>query len=148
MKKLLLIAGVFAVFSTQAFAGTADLFDLNEEAIVAEFAELTELENFVADNEGFTLSMLNEDNALTANLSFDANNVLSSLSMFEPPLGIPSFIWGFCLGWVGILVTYLVTDDKEETKKALIGCIVGALAGVIIYFVVIVLILGAGFAAA
>jgi len=137
MKKLLLFASIMlAVFSTRAIAGDAQLFDLNEDKINAEFTELNELEKFVTEHDGITLSQLREsNNALVLNLNL-SNNGIAGLMMFEePPLGIPSFIWGFCLGWVGLLVTYLVADDKEETKKALIGCLVGTATWVIVYLI-------------
>ncbi len=66
-----------------------------------------------------------------------AQGVLSDgvvLKMWNPeedgaPFGIPSFIWGFCFGLLGVLFVYLMTDNnKEEAKKAFIGCVVsGAL---------------------
>ena len=43
--------------------------------------------------------------------------------MFDGPVDIPSFIWGCVAGPVGVLVVYLVTEDNDETKKALLGCI-------------------------
>ena len=137
---------MLAVFSTQAIAGDARLFDLNEDQINAEFAELNELEVFVTKNDGITLSQLREsNNALALKLNLSNNGIAGLMMLEEPPLGIPSFIWGFCLGWVGLLVTYLVTDDKEETKKALIGCLVGGATFVILYFVLFVAIFGVAF---
>ena len=146
MKKLLLtltMAGMLT--SLQLKAGNAWLFDYDQDAISSELAELSMLENFVSEHAGVTLGMLQSDNELTAGLGFNAADVLNSLQALEPPLGIPSFLWGFCLGWVGILITYLVSDDKEETKKALLGCVIGAVSWVLIDFVFWVAILGHGF---
>ncbi len=54
----------------------------------------------------------------------------------EAPLGIAPFLWGCVLGWVGLLVVYLVTDgDKAQTKKALTGCLVGTGVEVALYLV-------------
>ena len=64
--------------------------------------------------------------------------------MDDPPLGIPSFLWGMCLGLPGLAVVYFVTEDDEETKKALWGCLVSvAVYGVL--YVLYVLLLGASF---
>jgi hypothetical protein len=56
----------------------------------------------------------------------------------DSPLGIPGFWWGFCLGWVGMLIVYLMMDEgqdrKDQVKKALIGCIIGSIIGLGIYF--------------
>jgi Na+/proline symporter len=60
----------------------------------------------------------------------------------EPPLGIPSFWWGCIIGVWGIAVVYFVTEDKEETKQALKGCIIGTLVWVVLYFGFYVWILG------
>lgn len=142
MKKAILFASfMLAVFGTRTIAGDAQLFDLNEDQINTEFAELNELETFVTKHDGITLSQLREsNNALALNLNLSDNGIAGLMMLEEPPLGIPSFIWGFCLGWVGLLVTYLVSDDKEETKKALIGCLVGTATWVILYIVFFVLI--------
>jgi hypothetical protein len=56
----------------------------------------------------------------------------------DSPLGIPGFWWGFCLGWVGMLIVYLMMDEgqdrKDQVKNALIGCIIGSVIGLGIYF--------------
>jgi hypothetical protein len=62
-------------------------------------------------------------------------------------LGIPSFAWGACLGVAGIAIVYFVADDRDETKKALIGCAVVEGGLFVVYVIVWVLILGSGFAA-
>ncbi len=50
-----------------------------------------------------------------------------------PPLGIPSVVWGFCFGILGVLLVYVMTDQsKEETKKAFYGCVAGAIFWVIL----------------
>ncbi len=73
------------------------------------------------------------------NLDFAATESSSrdwvSTLLPEPPLGIPSFIWGFCLGVVGILIVYLTTEDTEEAKKALLGCVIANALWLILYLV-------------
>lgn len=137
MKKLILFASIMLVVcSTRAIAGDAQLFDLNEDQINAEFTELNELEKFVTEHEGITLSQLREsNNALALKLNLSNKGIAGLMMLEDPPLGIPSFIWGFCLGAVGILITYLVSDDSEETKKSLIGCIVGGATWVVVYLI-------------
>ncbi len=67
----------------------------------------------------------------------------------DKALGIPGFWWGFCLLGLGILMVFLLVDNdrakKEQIRKALIGCLVGAVSYVVAYFLFFVLILGAGF---
>ena len=50
---------------------------------------------------------------------------------------IASFLWGCAFGWVGLLIVYLVTDnDKEQTKKALWGCLANGVA-IVVYATII-----------
>ena len=110
-------------------APAAALFSFDEAAVYQSVEELTALEGFVKANEGTTLSDLQEANHnLVAELTF-ADPAQAALSPLDGPLGIPSFIWGFCLGIIGLAVVYFVTEDTDETKKALWGCIISSLIG-------------------
>lgn len=107
---------------------------LDEETLNEAMAELNELDEYLNDNEGVTFAdlessgselILNVDNS-SAPLGVDQEN--------EPPLGIPSFLWGCILGVVGILIVYIITDgDKDETKKALWGMLVWIGVWVVLY---------------
>lgn len=146
MKKLFFTALFALAFIMGNATENADLFKVDDQEINAEFAQLNELEQFVEANEGLTLSEININNPLLQNLnnSSDILGVLSTLRG-EPPLGIPSFAWGACFGVIGIAIVYFVTDDREESKKALTGCVVVEGALLLIYLVVVVVILGNGF---
>jgi len=61
----------------------------------------------------------------------------------QPPLGIPSFLWGFILGVIGILIVYLITENGDETKKALWGCLAFTVLWVVLYFVLFASMFGA-----
>jgi hypothetical protein len=109
---------------------------LNEQSINAEFEKLNKLEQYVNANEGTTLEDV-KDTELTKDLNLDTN-VTNTIASGELPLNIPAFWWGCVLGVIGILVVYLVTDkDKDQTKKAMFGCLVFAAVWAIYYFVVI-----------
>ena len=142
-KALFSICLAFA--SSLGFAGNAELFNVDEQELNTEFAQLNELEAFVEANEGITISEINAENPLVTNMatSSDILGVLASLNG-DAPLGIPSFVWGLCLSWVGVLVVYFVADDRDETKKAFTGCAVNA-GLYIIWVVVYVLIIGNSF---
>lgn len=142
IKSLLLafVASSFATFS--AVAGNASLFQLDKNQVNAEMNQLTQVENYVASHEGVTLEQLkasNSDIVNGLNLT-ESTSTLSALT--DGALGIPSFIWGCVLGWVGILITYLVTQDSDETKKALYGCLVGWVGGFLLYIIFVVVIFG------
>ena len=124
MIKKALFSVLFACVCNLGFAADADLFEVNEQEISTEFAQLDELENYVNANEGVTFSSMDASNPLLANVSAgnSALGVVSSLA--EAPLGIPSFLWGFCFNVAGVAIVYFVADDREETRKAFIGCAV------------------------
>ncbi|MBI2968443.1 MAG: hypothetical protein HYY40_11625 [Bacteroidetes bacterium] len=144
MKKLLLSVllalGCIAVYANPANSG---LFSMDEEQINARFDRLNNLENYVNAHEGVTLDQLQSENnpaVSDLNLTDGTTGIISAISG-EPPLGIPSFLWGCILGWIGILVVYLVTDgDKTESKKALWGCIASTVGYVVFYIIYVVLI--------
>ncbi len=115
------------------------VFNLDEDALNNAMQELNELENYLALNEGTSYDdLLTSGSELIANVS-DSSSPMGMAQEGEAPLGIPAFLWGCVLGWVGLLVVYLVTDnDKAQVKKALTGCIVSTLTTAAIYVVYIV----------
>jgi hypothetical protein len=107
---------------------------MNEPSINAEFEKLNKLEQYVAAHEGTTLEDV-KDSELTKDLNLDTN-VANTVAAGDLPANIPAFWWGCVLSWVGVLIVYLVTDkDKDQTKKALMGCLIGA--GIYIIFWVV-----------
>lgn len=144
MKKVIFSAVLAFAFSL-GYAGNSELFQVDEQEINAEFAQLNELESFVNANEGVTISDINAESPLLANVS-TSNDILGALSTLggDPPLGIPSFLWGFCFSVTGIALVYFVADDRDETKKAFTGCAVSA-GLYILFWVVYVLIIGNSF---
>ncbi|MFW5804855.1 MAG: hypothetical protein ACOCWG_06455 [bacterium] len=135
MKKVLLVSFIFALVSgVNLFAGNSDVFSFDKNKVEAELAELTELESFVEANQSVTLTdLMASGHALVAGLNLnmaDPSGLLFGLG--EPPLGIPSFLWGCVFGVVGLAIVYFVTDDKEETKKALWGCITASAVSLVV----------------
>lgn len=137
MKKAFLLGVVFILaISSTLFAGNEELFSYNKEAITSEFAELTALENYVLNNPSSTLSVLVADqNNLVTGLDLYSSNSMG-LSFGEPPLGIPSFLWGCAFGVVGVAIVYFITEeDKAETKKSFYGCITTTVVSGVLYAV-------------
>ena len=110
------------------------LLVLDEGALESAMAELNELDAFLSTNEGVTYDDLQTSGS---ELIFNVDGASSPLGMDqegEPPLGIPSFLWGCVFGLIGILIVYIITDgDKDETKKALWGMLVWVGVVVIVY---------------
>jgi hypothetical protein len=131
MRKIVLLASLLLLFGAGAgMAANSDLFGYDAVTIENQMAELDQLEGYLLENPGTTLGMMvSEGNSLAA---FVGNtNGIDGISLVnEKVLGIPGFVWGCCLSWVGILVVYLVGKDQHETKQAIIGCVVGSLLGI------------------
>lgn len=126
MKKILSLIALFSMSISLSFAEEAkETFNYDEQKINADFKQLDKIEKYVQQNEGTTLESLKSQNSELVsgiNLSADAS---AALMADELPLGIPAFWWGCVLGILGILIVYLVTDkDKDQTKKALFGCLI------------------------
>ena len=153
MKKLIVIPLLLMLFAFNGkSSGYADMIEVDESYMESVFADLNQLENYVLEHQGVTLNELKAiGSTLVANVDVSGLGSLGACSMLggEPPLGIPSFLWGCCLGWVGILLVYILTDnDKEEVKKSLYGCLVGTASSIIVYFIYVGLILSAASAGA
>ena len=103
-----------------AQAGNAELFQYDKAELSEEMAGLDALEQNVLQNGAVPM--------LSMNQSPDIDMVAGNLYyLAEGPLGVPSFLWGFCFNIGGVAVVYFVTEDKEQTEKALIGCVVSSL---------------------
>jgi hypothetical protein len=129
------LVALILFLSSVSFASNADDFSFNEYEFYSSFETLNEIDQLVENNPLINVDELKN----VEGLSMEGLEALDFMNAFEPPLGIPSFLWGCVLSWVGILVTYLVTDgDKQETKQALIGCVVGGAFWVLVNVIRIV----------
>lgn len=140
MNKLRLLSSCLVlVFLTSFTSFATDTEDLvfEEQIINSELNKLNQLEQHVLANEGITLEELSSKNSqLIEGISLEPNSIAAVLADGELPGNIPPFWWGFCLGWVGLLLVYIITDnDKDQVKKAFTGCLISA--GIIILFYVV-----------
>ena len=134
-KSILLTSLLIFLFVGSSFADSPDLFSYDKSLVQTEMASLTDLEQYIMDNPGITLTALKEaENPIASSVS--GTNYYSTMSMFEEKaLGIGGFWWGCCLGPAGILVVYLVTEDKEETRSSIIGCVVNGIIQTVAWLV-------------
>ena len=118
------------------FSKNSNHFILDENKLAIEFAGLNKLENFIEKNQGITLVEIeNNHHYLLKGHHYLLKGIIANPNNFkgmertlrggETPLGIPPFIWGLCLGIVGLVLVAILAEEKELTKKALYGCIVG-----------------------
>ena len=134
MRKSVTLMFILLLASGLASANSSELFSINEANLSAQLSELNELEAYLSYNDVTLAEMQNMDHALASGLNSGTawHNVLA---LSEPPLGISSFLWGFCLGLPGLAIVYFVAEDPAETKKALIGCVVSSLIYGVFYVV-------------
>lgn len=132
MKKLLLVLCVAVFALGSVLANDSELFSYDKAKVQKAVSNMSQVEKMVNQNPNVTVDELMTNGTLGS--SFEATATSPFSTMGEPPLGIPSFLWGCILGWVGLLIVYLVSEDKEETKKALWGCIAGTVAWIVFYF--------------
>jgi hypothetical protein len=113
--------------------------EFNDSEIYEAFADISTLDQYLQTNEDKTYSDLElEDSSMLAGVSSSTTLPLSSSASDELALGIPSFLWGCVFGIIGVVVVYLMTDEnKEQTKKAVYGCVASTVVGVVFYIVVI-----------
>jgi hypothetical protein len=131
MKKLLLVLFVSVFALSSVLANDSELFSYDKGSVKKAVSDMSQVEQLLNQNPNVSVDQLKAEGKLTA--SFDVNSSSPFSVVGEPPLGIPSFLWGCLLGWVGLLIVYLITEDKDETKKALWGCIASAVVGIIFY---------------
>jgi hypothetical protein len=112
-------------------------------SISMEIADLEAIEKIIL-NEGLTydeLALKYPELVANANIASESEEDGIFDKSSDSPLGIPGFWWGFCLGWVGMLVVYLTMDSgsdrKEQVMNALWGCIISSVIGTIFYLAVI-----------
>lgn len=136
---------VFVILSAQCYSLSArplsvgipsvdeEVFYLDQSALDLAFAELNELDAYLDENSGITYSAMEAaGSTLIANISDITAPFGQTDEGNEPLLGIPAFWWGCVLGWVGLLLVYIMTDnDKTQTKKAFNGCLVSTGVGVV-----------------
>ena len=144
--KSLILAGVFAIAGFSGNASNSSLFSYDKAAVNAKMNNVSAVETYVNQNDGVTVSSMNADGQqLVAAANLSEENSLSS-SLLDGPVGVPSFLWGCVLGPLGILIVYLVTQDGDETKKSLYGCIVWGVWFFVLPFIMFGLIgIGGGF---
>ena len=119
-KSILLTSLIIFLFAGTSFAEDPDLFSYDKSAVETEMAPLNELEQYVLDHPGVTLNSLKEEGIPLASSLSGANSYSALNRMYDKALGIGGFWWGCCLGPAGILVVYLVTEDKAETRSSII----------------------------
>lgn len=119
-----------------------EVLTYNQEVINYEFEKINKIEAFVASNEGADIESI-EETELLNDIHLDTNSLATITNDSDLPLNIPAFLWGCLLGGLGILIVYMVTEDKVQTKKAVYGCLVAGGVFAVIYVAIVIIGLSA-----
>ncbi len=122
MKKAILVLGSLFYLAGSILAGSGDIFSIDREVISNELSGLAELEAHVKATNSTYSELTASNSPLVSNLT-KSNSFANVAVLADPPLGISSFLWGFCVGFPGVAIVYFVTEDRDQTILSLWGCV-------------------------
>jgi hypothetical protein len=124
-------------FTMMLKAADRDLFKYDKNHLEKSMTDMSRIEQEFNNNPGITAAELVQRGHMDQGTFDQLNQPFGFTS--EPPLGIPSFLWGCVFGVVGMVIVLIMTDkDKGELQKALYGCIVSYALVSVFYFIVLV----------
>ncbi|MBK9510485.1 MAG: hypothetical protein IPO04_13980 [Cytophagaceae bacterium] len=120
MKKVILSI-LFILVSV--FAWSNDEFSYSENDL--NFDNLNKLESYINSHPGTTMEVLkSEKSELLSGIAIEESTISTINLEGDMPI-VGSFWWGCCLGVVGLLLVYFITDnDKDQVKSAVWGCLI------------------------
>jgi hypothetical protein len=132
-----------AIWASSLHTTPANPFQDDLSRFDKEFSGMTQLEQLVdARNASYT-ELAAEQHPLLSNVTSDHDIAASLLGSVAPDgetlMGIPSFWWGFCLSWIGLLLIYTAIEGdarQREGKKAILGCLIGRVVSYGILFLI------------
>ena len=145
MKKLFTLAMLAflggTLWAAAPGSATGNPFQDDLNCLDHAFAGMSELEQLVeARNVSYT-TLASENNSLLNHVTSDKDIASALLGAAAPSgdrlLGIPGFCWGFCFGWIGIILVYVAVDgeaQKSEGRQAILGCVIGTVLSVVLWF--------------
>ncbi len=124
MKKI-----VLSLIVTFTFSSLCANTEFEKTISDKEFEKIQKIEAFVEENPEVTLADLQKSNSeLLANVELlDETSTTTLNAVKDMPL-LGGFWWGCCLGIIGLALVYFITDnDRDQVKKAFIGCLIATL---------------------
>jgi hypothetical protein len=111
MKKAIYTFFAAALSFNVVFANVGE-FELNEEKLMAEFADLDAIDALVEEGN-FTLAQLSDENPVMA-ASLSDSPLMQNFSIDDMDWG--SFAWGFCCWPIGFFVV-AINKNKDGDQK-------------------------------
>jgi hypothetical protein len=125
MKTLFFIASLLVC--TLGFAKENENFKFKETEISETFDRIDALEQYIIANPTQSAASIvaEKPNLIDESIDLSPTNVLDTQR--DLPLVSP-FWWGCCLGVIGLIVVYVITDnDRGQVKSAFWGCLISTL---------------------
>ncbi len=105
-------------------AENAQSFLIDDAILTSKFQNLDQLENYVNQHKGVTLTQLKaSQNELVNQISSDNSFALSG-TPGTGELPIPPFFIGLLLPVIGIGIVFFTTQDGDDTVRAIYGTVV------------------------
>ncbi|MFN8257883.1 MAG: hypothetical protein U0W24_19455 [Bacteroidales bacterium] len=152
MKKFIfLFISFLSIIRISAFELNAELFYFDEQKIQNEFGNLSEIEREIKEVAGLSMDSLYENSMSINEFNFNSISLFYNVQETTAPGKLPSFWFTFALSAVGtyfiygavagpisVGIVYFSSDkDRDETKKAIWGCLAGTLVGAGIKYLVV-----------
>jgi len=141
MKKVLMAIFTISCGVLSLSANDAALFSYDKVHVNQELAEISNLEQYVQNNQEVLPTELPVEFSSMINQIDSSFDPTEDNNTSNPVFGIPSFCWGFCFSVPGIILVHVITGNYEESQKAFKGCLIEVILSVATYTVYIILIM-------
>jgi hypothetical protein len=129
MKKICYTFFVLLMGTSVMFAESDFSYDASQ--VQKTFSKLDKLEQMHFAQPDASLDELTANSEFSG-VSISAGTVNMVVRDDTPPV-LPAFWWGCILGAIGILIVYLITESREQTTKAVYGCLAWGVVWVLFY---------------
>jgi hypothetical protein len=114
----------------------ADKIKDSKSEIQSELSELDNVDQFIGNEFDFN-RLSSEQPEMVKSVKLSSDMTFAAAGGERPPLGIPGFLWGFCLGLIGMLIVYLAMSEGPDRKKQVTNALYGCLAWTALYLILI-----------
>jgi hypothetical protein len=123
------------IFSQNSINPQLQIENIKKE-IQSELNHINLLDEFIGNDYDLN-SVIQEQPEMVKNAGLSSEMEFDAAGSNGAPLGIPGFLWGFCLGLIGILIVYLATSEGSDRKKHVNQALYGCLAWSALYLILV-----------
>ncbi len=131
------------VIKDETVTSYTNMMNTSDNTVIAIDEQLGEIESLISEH-GLTYDEFIAKYPEHAEaVSLSKADVINSMYASDSPLGLPAFLWGFCLGWVGILIVWLVSKDSRNSsahvRSAVWGCVTAGALYLVVYLALLLI---------